>query len=368
MKKFLLSTFCSAFFSFTAFSADTYQIDKTHTNVVWYANHFGFSNSLGKFNDVSGKVRIDERNPQNSSVEIEIKTASINTGIPKFDNHLKNQDFLDVEKYPNATFISTRVDLRSKTRALVRGNLTLLGITKPITLDVTLNKIGTNPIIQRKTVGFSAKAKFKRSLFGMNYGIPGISDEVIIKIQTEANLMSSEEYSESIKPKTAGWKVVQDKSKLDFEFNQDNSSIRGSFKKFGGEIKFDPNKIQDSNINIDIDTSSLELSFVNALETAKSSKWLATSAFPKANFKARNFVKLSAENKYQAKGHLTIKGRSIPTTITFTLEKYGKLSAKATGNATINRNRFGVGDENFAKSNKIDDEIKINFTINAQKE
>lgn len=368
MKRFLLSTFFVTLFSFSAISADTYQIDQNHTNVIWHANHFGFSNSSGKFNHVSGIVRIDERNPQNSSVEIEIKTASINTGIPKFDAHLRNQDFLNVEKYPIATFVSTRVDLRSKTRALVRGKLTLLGITQPITLDVNLNKIGTNPIIQKKTAGFSAKTKFKRSQFGMNYGIPGISDEVIIKIESEANLMSSDEYSEFLKPKTTGWKIIQDKSQLNFELNQNNSSIRGSFTKFDGEIRFDPNKIQDSDININIDTSSLELSFVNALETAKSSKWLATSAFPKANFKARNFVKLSAENKYQAKGHLTIKGKSVPTTVTFTLEQYGKLSAKVTGSATIRRDQFEIGDEEIAKSNKIDNEVKINFIVNARKE
>ena len=118
MKKFALLTAAALTLSAPAFAADTYQLDPNHTNVVWNANHFGFSNPDGKFASATGTVTLDQANPANSKVEVSIATAGIVTGIPKFDEHLKSADFFNVEKFPAATFVSDKVELTSRCWAL----------------------------------------------------------------------------------------------------------------------------------------------------------------------------------------------------------------------------------------------------------
>ncbi len=189
MKKILATTLLLAIFTSSAFAEVTkYNLDPNHTNVTWHANHFGFSNPSGKFNEVSGFANLDLKNPKTSAVEVTIKTDSINTGITKFDAHLKSADFLNVEKFPTAKFVSKKVIVTGKNTAKVEGELTLAGVTKPLTLNVTLNKSGTHPFTQKPTVGFSAKATIVRSEYGINYGIPGVSDKVALDIETEASV------------------------------------------------------------------------------------------------------------------------------------------------------------------------------------
>jgi len=173
-----------------AAAADTYTLDPSHTNITWHAEHFGFSKPNGKFPGVQGTLTLDEQKPENSKVNVTIQTASILTGIAKFDAHLKSADFFNVEKFPTATFVSDKVEPSGKDMAKVQGTLTLLGVAKPITLDVKLNKIGENPINKKKTAGFSATTTIKRSEFGMSYGTPGVGDEVVVTIESEANLGS----------------------------------------------------------------------------------------------------------------------------------------------------------------------------------
>ena len=174
--------------SFPALAVEEdYTLDPNHTNIVWSANHFGFSNVYGKFAKVEGRLTLDEAKPENSKVSVIVSPASIITGIDKFDAHLKSDAFFDVEKFATATFESVRVVVTEPSKkASVYGNLTLHGITKPITLDVTLNKIGESPITKKKTAGFSATAIIKRSDFGMNYALPGVADEVKVTIESEA--------------------------------------------------------------------------------------------------------------------------------------------------------------------------------------
>lgn len=170
----------------------TYTLDPNHTNVVWQANHFGFSNPSGKLVKVSGEVTLDEKNPDKSSVHAIINTASNETGSSVFNEHLAADKFFNSQKFPTAEFKSTKVELTGKDTAKVTGDLTFLGVTKPVMLDVKLNKIGENPISKLPTVGFSAKTTVKRSDFGMDYFVatpekPGVSDDVEISIETEAN-------------------------------------------------------------------------------------------------------------------------------------------------------------------------------------
>lgn len=186
-KKLFLITTTAAVISTSALAKpETYTFEDNHTSITWTANHFGFSNPSGKFMDIQGSITLDEENPDQSSVIAIIKPASIVTGIEKFDNHLKSPDFFNVENYPVATFKSSNVTLIDKNHAKVTGTLTLLDINKPVTLNVTLNKIAPNPMNQISTAGFSATTTIKRSEFGINYAIPGVSDEVALLIEVEA--------------------------------------------------------------------------------------------------------------------------------------------------------------------------------------
>ena len=172
----------------SASAADNYKFDQSHTAVIWQASHFGFSNPSGKFTAVDGVLVLDEKDPKQSSVEITIKIASIETGLEKFNEHLKSEDFFNAQKFPTAKFVSRKINLIGKDRARIAGDLTLVGVTKPVVLNVKLNKIGAHPFTQEKAVGFSANAIIKRSEFGINYAVPGVSDDVKIMIEAEAML------------------------------------------------------------------------------------------------------------------------------------------------------------------------------------
>lgn len=192
MKNFLcvLVFICSA--SQANAEPETFKFDPSHTQIVWSVDHFGFSHPAGKFVDIAGTVTLDEAKPAQSSVEVTIKTAAFISGIDKLDEHMKGKDFLNVEKFPTAKFVSTKVKITKDKRAEVTGELTLLGVTKSVILDVKLNKIAIHQYTQRKTVGFSAKTSIKRSDFGMTFGIGAVSDEVKLSIESEAVLEEPE--------------------------------------------------------------------------------------------------------------------------------------------------------------------------------
>lgn len=162
-----------------------FTFDKSHTNIVWGISHAGFSNFLGEFMDYDGKVMLDEQDPTKSSVEVTFKTGSARSDNDTLDGKLKGADFFNTEKFPEATFKSTKVTKTGEKTAKVDGELTLLGVTKPVTLDVTLNKIGLDKWQNKHKAGFHATTTFKRSDFGMKYLVPDVGDEVTITIDTE---------------------------------------------------------------------------------------------------------------------------------------------------------------------------------------
>jgi polyisoprenoid-binding protein YceI len=168
----------------------TYKIDPNHANITWKANHFGFSSPSGKFSKVEGEIELDEKNPDKSSVHVEIDASSVITGVAKFDQHLKTKDFFNVAQYLMIMFKSDQVVPTGNQSAKIFGTLTLLGVSKQVILDVALNKIGEHPFNSQiaRMVGFSATTTIKRSDFGMNFALPGISDEVKIEIEIEAIL------------------------------------------------------------------------------------------------------------------------------------------------------------------------------------
>lgn len=181
---FLLGCVLFLFSSFI-YAADTYKLDPEHTFAQWHISHFGFSHPSGKWY-AKGTLMLDEKKPQNSKVDVTIQTADIDTGLPELDKHLKGKLFFDVLKYPQATFVSDKVTVTGKKTAKVQGVLTLHGVSKPVTLDVTLNQLGMSPITNKKTAGFTAMTSLKRSDFGINSYLPGLGDEVKINIEVEA--------------------------------------------------------------------------------------------------------------------------------------------------------------------------------------
>tara|TARA_R110000868_G_scaffold179832_1_gene420282 strand:+ start:150 stop:719 length:570 start_codon:yes stop_codon:yes gene_type:complete len=171
--------------SSSAFAAETYTIDKNHTYVLWHIKHFGFSTQAGKWY-ASGTLVLDKDKPSNSKVDAVINVADIATGHAELDKHLKGKLFFDTEKYPTATFVSDKVDITGDNTANVHGILTLHGVSKPVTLAVTLNKFAMNPISDNMTAGFAATTEIKRSDFGIKTLLPGLDDDVKIDIGVEA--------------------------------------------------------------------------------------------------------------------------------------------------------------------------------------
>lgn len=163
-----------------------YQIDMAHTNVLFNVNHLGLSNMLGRFAEFSGQLSFDDANIENSKVSIVINTASIDTFHAKRDEHLRSPDFFNAAEFPEMTFNSTEIQKTGEKTAKLIGELTLLGVTKPVTLDLTLNNAGAHPFNKKTVAGFTATGTIKRSEFGMKYGVPNISDEISLRLELEA--------------------------------------------------------------------------------------------------------------------------------------------------------------------------------------
>jgi polyisoprenoid-binding protein YceI len=167
-------------------AAETYTMDPPHTQVTFGVSHLGYSTVYGRFNEEAGTVTFDEDDPSKSSVEVTIQAASVDTGYEARDQHLRSPDFFNAEEFPEITFESTKIEKTGENTGRMTGDLTLLGVTKPVTLDVTFNKAAPNPMGQAPTVGFSARGTVKRSDFGMTYGQGGIGDEVELIVEVEA--------------------------------------------------------------------------------------------------------------------------------------------------------------------------------------
>lgn len=167
-------------------AVETYEFDTVHTQIIFFVSHLGFSISEGEFLDFDGSIEFDRDEPTNSKVDVVIQTESIDMDDEKWDDHMKNADFFDVEKYPTMTFKSTGIEVTGDNTAKITGDLTILDTTKPVVLDTTFNKAGKHPFGDKYAAGFSAKANIKRSEFGMNYGLPNVGDDVEIRIEVEA--------------------------------------------------------------------------------------------------------------------------------------------------------------------------------------
>ena len=169
-----------------AAAEDTYAIDPVHSQPNFEVRHMGFSLQRGSFGKATGKVVLD-RAAKKGSVDVTIDTTSIKTIDPRLDTHAKSADFFNVEKYPTMTFKSTNMTFDGDRVVGLDGELTLLGVTKPVTLKVANDVCGEHPINKRPMCGAEATTTIKRSDWGMKYGIPrAVSDEVKITIPIEA--------------------------------------------------------------------------------------------------------------------------------------------------------------------------------------
>ena len=168
-----------------ALPADSYTLDPRHTYPRWAASHFGFSTHHGQFNRTSGKLVLDPKTGT-GSVEVTVESASVSTGDPKFDAHLRSADFFDVEKHPAITFVSKSMRFEDGKPVAAAGDFTMLGVTRPMTFRIAQVKCGMHPIAKKEACGADLTGVVKRSAFGMKYGIPGISDDIELTIQVEA--------------------------------------------------------------------------------------------------------------------------------------------------------------------------------------
>lgn len=166
--------------------AQTYNIDPSHTYPSFEADHAGVSSWRGKFNKSSGKVVLD-RAAKTGNVDITIDMTSVDFGHDKMNEHAKGKDIFNVEQFPTATYKGTSVKFDGDKVVSVDGEFTLHGVTKPLTLTMTRFKCFMHPALKREVCGGDATAEFKRTDFGVDYGIKyGFAPEVKLSIQVEA--------------------------------------------------------------------------------------------------------------------------------------------------------------------------------------
>lgn len=164
----------------------TYRIDGDHTRVMFFVNHLGLSKFPGQFNGVSGTIEFNFANNEASTVDVSIDATKLSMGQAALDTKLQGKDYFNTAKFPVITFKSTELRRQSVAQGQIVGNLTLLGVTKRVTLDVVFNGRKWNRFANAEFAGFSARTKIRRSEFGLRTLLPEVGDEVELRIEVEA--------------------------------------------------------------------------------------------------------------------------------------------------------------------------------------
>ena len=181
-----LATAIATSLSASALAApETFAIDGTHTFPRFSYSHFGYSKQLSRFNKTTGKIILDKE-AKTGSVDVTIDMKSVDTGYDVFNSHIQGEDFLDTEKYPTATFKSTKVHFEGDKPVAVEGNLTIKGVTKSTTLTIDSFQLMPHPMLKKDALGANASAKIKRSDFNAGKYAPYVGDEVTLDIGVEA--------------------------------------------------------------------------------------------------------------------------------------------------------------------------------------
>jgi polyisoprenoid-binding protein YceI len=173
-----------AILSSLAQAAETYKLDPMHTSIVFRVKHLGVAYVYGRFNGPSGTFVFDETSPSKSAIEMQAETNNIDTAVEKRDTHLKSPDFFNTGEYPTVSFKSKSVKKLNEAVYEVSGDLTLLGKTRPITVEVNATGAGKDPWGNFRR-GFETSFSIKRSDFGMTFMIGGVSDEVNLTVSVE---------------------------------------------------------------------------------------------------------------------------------------------------------------------------------------
>lgn len=162
--------------------AGSYTVDTGHTQLLFTVTHLGFSEYTGQFTQPTGTLVVDRAHPANSRVDISFPIDKVSTTVPALNTHLMSADFFDAARFPTARFVSTRIVVRGTT-GTITGNLTLHGVTRPVTLNARF--VGAGPAVMGPptlNIGFAATGTIQRSEFGLSYGVPLISDRVDLTI------------------------------------------------------------------------------------------------------------------------------------------------------------------------------------------
>ncbi|HEY4697547.1 MAG TPA: YceI family protein [Gallionella sp.] len=181
----LLAILLTGLLAAPACAADNYTVDPRHTWPIFEVNHLGFSTQRGRFNNSSGKVTLDTA-AKKGSVELVIETASVDMGFEKWDEHMKSDEFFNVAQFPTMRFASDKLVFEGDKVVAAEGSITLLGVTKPLTLTVSNFRCAPHPMVKKPACGADITAILKRSEFGMTKFVPAVSDEVKIIVPVEA--------------------------------------------------------------------------------------------------------------------------------------------------------------------------------------
>jgi polyisoprenoid-binding protein YceI len=178
----------SCFMASTAFAAPVkYNFDKDHTTILFYVNHLGFDDKVGRFGDYDGYFMFDKEKPENSSVDITLKPAGIDTFVPALNTEIQGEKWFNTAKYPEIHFKSTKIKVTGDKKADIIGWLSFLGKEKAVTMHVKFNKDGVHPMTKKNVAGFSADTTINRSQFGMNNGVPFVGEDVRLHIEVEGD-------------------------------------------------------------------------------------------------------------------------------------------------------------------------------------
>lgn len=162
-----------------------YRLDPDHTALLFKIDHLGFSQFVGRFDRIDAALDFDPSDPQASRLTVVVDMASVDVNPPAFAEELRGPDWFDVERFPEARFESRTIEVTGEDTGIVRGDLTLRGITRPVTLDVSFNGGGDNLITGTYTLGFAASGTLERSDFGLGAYAPAVGDEVELEISVE---------------------------------------------------------------------------------------------------------------------------------------------------------------------------------------
>lgn len=167
-------------------AAVDWAIDDDHSFALFRVQHMGAGYTWGRFDAVAGDVSYDPANPAGSSIKVTIQAASVSTGVAKMEEHLKSPDFFDVKQFPTLAFVSKSWTAKSEGTYEVAGDLTIHGVTKPVTVTAVRTGLGKNAFNQKDLVGFETTFEIKRGDFGLKYGPGVVGDDVRITLGIEA--------------------------------------------------------------------------------------------------------------------------------------------------------------------------------------